>query len=593
MSEAEDGAIVYIPFHPDRVIIRACEPDKTNKDEDADSQNEPDQRQLFIVLNQLVLELRGIMMASNMDVIEYVIRTHWSTHELRRKKISLSHFKRMAELTVELVQRSIVTPGEMVGLLAAESTGEPTTQMSFTGDTAVLLNEGGNSHHVRLLGPWIEKKIALATTLHLHNVDLTTVVDLTCNDIKVPSCDAQGIIQWRPVTHATRHPPNGELIKVTTRRGRMIKATLAKSFLVMRGGTIEPIAGSDLRIGDVLPLTAHLPHEVKQEHIDLRQWLLPTEWWYGSEMAILLSGSDTPAITPTKQTRDNIYPSRKQPLPTPYVFPRSLGNRKQRIPEQMLLDADFGFFVGAYLAEGHSEKYVITITNEDPAFRSRVEGFAIRFGLTYNVNTSQHELQTTIDINLSSMVLATLMCEICGSDSLTKAVPDFTYTAPLPFITNLLDGYFSGQVHHNKGRDVLADSISQALLSGIGTLLNIFGIAYHLDSRGKTSTGNPVYMLSVQGQDAALFGTHIPLTHTTKKLQIATMLRNTLQCVSEHYRLGDVCNDEIVSLERFVSLEPWVYDLTIPETLNFGLANGIHVRDTLNTSVTFTGVLSS
>lgn len=570
----EPSPLAYVPFHPDRVLVVGARCPKV-------SVPLPHQK-LYTWLQRLIFDVCTAPEGGDLAGVEYILRCSFCTTVLADMRVGLLGLTTMRESVMKAMNRAYAESGEMVGLLAAESTGEPTTQMSFTGDTAVLLNEVDTTH-VCLLGPWIEEKIERAPASCLNHVDLTTVVDLSLSDVTVPSVDPKGNIEWRPVTHATRHPPNGELIKVTTRRGREIKATLAKSFLVIRDGSIEPISGSDLCIGDVLPLTSHLPHQVKQEYLDLRKTFPSSEWRSGSEMTNRPPGGE--AITPTKPTKNNVDRCRKNPLSPPHIFPCGVKNRCQRTPGRILLDEDFGFFVGAYLSEGHGEKHFVTITNQDPAFRARVERFVARLGLTYNVKTSHHGWGTTIDIDISSMVLATLMGDICGTISSKKRVPDCAYDAPLPFIVNLLDGYFSGEGSvRDKGREISARSSSHALLEGIGSLLNIFGCSSHLCRRGMTATGNPTYMLSMYAQDATCFGTHIPLTHTTKELQIAAMLqRKARPCASNHKRLGDVCNDEIVSLERFVSKELWVYDLTIPETLNFGLANGIHVRDTLNT----------
>jgi DNA-directed RNA polymerase beta' subunit len=52
----------------------------------------------------------------------------------------------------------------------------------------------------------------------------------------------------------------------------------------------------------------------------------------------------------------------------------------------------------------------------------------------------------------------------------------------------------------------------------------------------------------------------------------------------EYRSLNDVILDEIVSIEMVdPALHPKMYDLTIPTTLNFGLANGLQVRDTSTT----------
>lgn len=48
-------------------------------------------------------------------------------------------------------------------------------------------------------------------------------------------------------------------MRVTTRSGRSVTATLAKSFLTLREGRVVPIDGKDLVVGDVLPVNRCLP----------------------------------------------------------------------------------------------------------------------------------------------------------------------------------------------------------------------------------------------------------------------------------------------------------------------------------------------
>ncbi len=67
---------------------------------------------------------------------------------------------------------------------------------------------------------------------------------------------------------------------------------------------------------------------------------------------------------------------------------------------------------------------------------------------------------------------------------------------------------------------------------------------------------------------------------------IITILENTTKTfVNDKFESqNDVILDEIVEINKIdVAKYPKVYDLTIPSTLNFGLANGLHVVDTADT----------
>ena len=61
-------------------------------------------------------------------------------------------------------------------------------------------------------------------------------------------------------------------------------------------------------------------------------------------------------------------------------------------------------------------------------------------------------------------------------------------------------------------------------------------------------------------------------------------MKSILPCSDSQSVINDVVLDALVSIEPVdPALHPKMYDLTIPTTLNFGLANGLQVRDTSST----------
>lgn len=156
--------------------------------------------------------------------------------------------------------RSLVSPGEMVGAIAGQSIGEPGTQMSVVYEERLLVAGPSGAHQVQI-GDLVERAVTdSAESLIERDVTHDTVhVDVSAHALTVPAVDANGAVRWRRLLGVTRHPPNGALVRVRTRSGRTVTATLAKSFLTLRDGRVTPIDGKDLCVGDVLPVNRRLP----------------------------------------------------------------------------------------------------------------------------------------------------------------------------------------------------------------------------------------------------------------------------------------------------------------------------------------------
>ena len=158
--------------------------------------------------------------------------------------------------------KSLAAPGEMVGAIAAQSIGEPSTQMSIIYEERLLVFD---AHQQRLrivtIGDLVEQAIMEGGDLVEHDpVHDTTHVGIGDRLMMIPAVDTHGTVRWRRVTGATRHPPNGSLVVVRTRTGRRVTATLAKSFLTLdKDGHVVPINGSDLTVGMPLPVNRLLP----------------------------------------------------------------------------------------------------------------------------------------------------------------------------------------------------------------------------------------------------------------------------------------------------------------------------------------------
>jgi hypothetical protein len=111
------------------------------------------------------------------------------------------------------------------------------------------------------------------------------------NDWKAISCDEDGNMKWTKLEAITRHPVINEdgtntIIKVTLESGREVKATKGKSFLTLQNGKVLETNGSDLNVGDSLPIANSLVIDQVGyiTEINMRDILPPTDYLYGTEV---------------------------------------------------------------------------------------------------------------------------------------------------------------------------------------------------------------------------------------------------------------------------------------------------------------------
>jgi hypothetical protein len=123
-----------------------------------------------------------------------------------------------------------------------------------------------------------------------------------------------------------------------------------------------------------------------------------------------------------------------------------------------------------------------------------------------------------------------------------KQVPNECFTANIKFVKGILSSYFAMDGDY-MGDKFGVQSQSEIFLEGIALLCSRFDIFTHWDKR------EDKFVLYIDNY--------------------------TLDFVN------DTVLDPIVEITKVdVSNYPKVYDLTVPSTLNFSLANGLHVRDT-------------
>ncbi len=529
--------------------------------------------------------------------------------EAKERNLSKDQLKKVLEYLKEEYDAAKINPGEAIGILTAESFGEPGTQMSIAKEEKILVKIKNNIKIVEI-GSLIDRIMRTKGSLKLHeHSEVTPMHDL---DISVISITPEEKIEWKKVVECSRHLCEKKLLKITTASGRTITATDNHSFVTRRNNTVVPILGSQLICGMRIPVINHMPLERERiTKIDLKEFL------------------EEEYITENSQGL----------LETAY--------HAKPIPRYLELTEELGWFIGAYLAEGAASTGQVMISNMNNNYIANAASFTTSIGLDYKEDLHHRGFSNSRDLKISSSLLARFIGRSCGQGASGKKVPEFAYNAPDEFIHGLLRGYFDGDGNFQVERKMIrSSSNSKQLSDNIALLLarkNIFSykttdkkgqhwllipykyaplyleyIGSDIDYKEKdlqTLAEKAKRFWNVRSQDYTdmISGFDDLFVKAAKKINLPTRYVNSCTKrqkigrtalfryikkfeekakelrvdLSEELTImrrmfhADVIWDEIESIEQTDS-EEYVYDLSVPGLETFTTAEGIVVHNTLN-----------
>lgn len=382
---------------------------------------------------------------------------------LEDRDVTAEEAAEIVEATETQYRDSRVDPLDPVGTVSAQSIGEPGTQMSVPGDERILVRRDGETDVVEI-GSFVDGALGARESQDVdgHEVAAAPAVD-------VLSLRADEQVAWKPLEQVSRHETPDDLLRFELESGREIRATRDHSFVTRRDNEVVPVAGEELTEGDWLPVIGSFDGD-GPDTVDLREYLPDDRYWYTST---LTDGGTKIESQPggPDQVRNKQAALERGELKERAVYPRQ---GTVSLPEQFPLDAETGFFIGAFLAEGNCTDHYVSISNTDPVFQARIRSFAERFGLTVNEYKNDSGYATGHDLRVNGTVLADLVRELCLLDG-KKTVPDIAFGAPEPFVHGLLSAYLSGD-GSVATRAVRASSVSERLTEGIALLLARVGI---------------------------------------------------------------------------------------------------------------------
>jgi DNA-directed RNA polymerase II subunit RPB1 len=539
-----------------------------------------------------------------------------------RDRFTESAFDTVCEMLVTKNWQAWVQPGELVGIIAAQSIGEPSTQMTLNSvdwDTKVMIAKNGRIVCPEI-GEFIDAQLA-------ENKDKVKVfandqeyLELSQADTwQAISCDEDGKMMWTTLEAVTRHPVVNEdgtdtILEVETASGRTVKATKGKSFLMLIDGKISAVNGSDIKVGDCLPMANSLSiGDLKViSSISLREYLPPTEWLYGTDVQLALTQLRSQERHWFQKNNGNLFTipysrsdafreafedgknTNADKIVSGYVYPARTRPDVSQIPEDIPLTQDFGFFVGAYLAEGMSNSTQVNITNNELAYLEKVKLLMDSWNVgTHTVCEERESAKsgikgTTTSLVIHSTLLATLMQKAFGRVSHEKTMPDWVFQAPTEFVQGLVDGYVSGDGSVSKKSGyITVTSVSNELLIRFSTLLaryGIFGrISSHMPPLNNFDSLRKAYTYTIPTHYSKVFAETFPLSMDYKQ-DILDYHFNLMEKgnITHLDTTGEVVWDAIVSIKEVVPMKGKVYDFTVEKTRNF-MTHSCHIlRDTFH-----------
>lgn len=524
---------------------------------------------------------------NSFPIMKILIRSHLSSKQcINELRLPKSVFLHVVETVKHKILYAYVNPGEMIGVVAAQSIGEPVTQLNLNSiDYTDKITVNGERCFSGQIGDFIEKEIELATKpLYLENE--TTYVDISQKDLEVVCVDEKGKTHWKKIEAVTKHLPgkDGILLKVRTKAGRVVHATKAKSFLARRNNLVVGITGEELKIGDYLPVTIQLP-KCKQvrDHIELSQYLPKTEFLCISNVELDENFGFMIGTHLTEKRMNNRYQDYVRQFLDRYFVGR---------------DEDFiTQILNNMCGNGSANKYVppFVFTANKLFVRGILDGY---FSGNGTVNLQQKAiLATSTSEKLVDGVLDLLsVFGIFGR----KYGP--TMVKKNNVGTRIKDSYTNKESTKNLRstwtigiRNMFAHRFAQSVtLTEPHKQARLEKIRDHTYTRNSfcnaltRRVGASGYELFSEPDDIIPSVITSHLNGDYRRDELARMLREDLsdndRDILEEAVNSEVYFDKIVSIEEVKSTTKYVYDLTVADTRNFCLLGGLHVRDTFHFS---------
>jgi len=197
---------------------------------------------------------------------------------LTKLNLDLADFDLICERISAFFNRSVVSIGESVGIIAAQSGGETLSQMKLNSidynDKVFIYDRETKKIIAQKIGFWIDTITKdNNNTQRLSDNEKEEMGDtyyLDTSDRQYYTLSVQpgsnGNVSWNKISAVTKHLPinkdgTSDLVKITTQSGKCVTATKAKSFLIWDSdkNSIQNMRGDQIKTGMKVPIISSFP----------------------------------------------------------------------------------------------------------------------------------------------------------------------------------------------------------------------------------------------------------------------------------------------------------------------------------------------
>lgn len=544
--------------------------------------------------------------------------------------------------------RSVVAPGEMVGLVAAQSIGEPTTQLtlnSFVYETMILVRNKQKEIKQIQIGDFVKYLCEHS----IHNQEYYREKDTTYAPVQkedfweIQAPDKYGNIDWYKIEAGTKHPVinkdgTNTMLKVITEDGQEVVATKAKSFLLLKNGQLEPTRGDELNVGDYVPVSIKTISHKENYTLKIGDILSKKKYLFGSEASkamsvwnesfwwkkynnvkftVPYSRSDTfrHRMHLNETSTENVF------IEYDKVYPKKTWKKEVGIPEKIKLDYNFGYLIGAYCAEGCLIRTQISIANNEYSYFEPIISWCKQYGITikhYTQHNKNREGWTSSNIRIYSIVLRDLLYELCGKYSNSKYVHNTLKFSNDEFKNGFITSYYNGDGRIDvKTKSILATSVSKQLLNDINTIQKTIGIYSHIRKNKKITQNNigtkkenikQSYTITTCNNSMKILCSILELNNVGYKyddilklckytpqtklrrqqIYIPNLVNGKLIFEKRNDNMKDVIFVKVKTIEEVNNTTDYAYDLTVDKVRTFVSEDGLCLQDTFH----FSGISS-
>ena len=485
-------------------------------------------------------------------ILEYLLYDYLSPNKLIKhyyfNKNALNHLEKYI---ITRFKKSIIPSGDMVGCVAAQSIGEPTSQMSviYEEEITLMINKKSlyNNDKYEIykgpIGQFIDtyfKNNKDTLKYVTQNKDSSNAfIDIEANEIFVLTVNRNNEkVEWKSINQVSRHPVNGRLVKFTTKSGRNITSTLSHSHLKRTNDEIISINGSDIKVGDRIPV-------VKKNKI--------------------FNENNTFLCTKTKL--------------------------------KYALTYNMGFLIGNFLLYGTFENGYLTIINDIK--KTNLEKI-IKLLLSKN----DYLIELNHKNNMKKMIIkseyiSNFIKLYFTTNNNNKKIDKFVLNSNKEFIGGLLESYIDKLNLNNIVNKYEFNYINDNICTMITKILGYFNIVGIINRENKTIIIDNILFdnYDIIPESNEILNNIYKNNRYQKNVKKSVLINHynnirlmkNMESKSKNIEIlekiinNDIYWDEIINIEFIDNYDKLVYDIAVKDNNTFCLESGIFTHNTLNT----------